>query len=151
MTRSVPEVRGRFQSRLRSLYYLWLHRAKPLLKALNALDASTQRIPSISPESYNSLTQWTMASHDDFWPAHNCWHPVISITSCLITVIAAFPIKLWHTSPTPHSFYTVSLQYSQSTHTGLQTLYQKMNTFSSNSTHPNPMGLQHHPSPKSFF
>ena len=79
-----------------------LRSANPLFRELNALEASTQRRPSVSSLSYySSQTQCTIDSRADFCPAQSCLEPVTSITSCFNMLNAAFPINYRQTSPIP--------------------------------------------------
>ena len=60
-------------------------RATSLFSELNALEASTNMIASVSVELNTSHMGCIAASHPLSWPAHSCSAPITSWTSSLMT------------------------------------------------------------------
>ena len=76
-------------------------RAAWRLRELKALEASTNKIPSVPSSAKISLIEWTAASQPARWPAHNWRQPEASMTSCFTTRKTALAMIRLEVSPMP--------------------------------------------------
>ena len=80
----------------------WIfRRAACRFSELNALDASTRIMASVSGASKTWRIAWTAASQPDICPAHTWSGPAASWMSLLMTAAIAFPMIRRTVSPTP--------------------------------------------------